>query len=83
RLSRTGNRQINAAIHRIAVTQIRCHDDARAYLERRMSTGNTKTEALRALKRRLSDVVYRALQADAQPLTATRDASPACDAKAA
>ena len=83
RLSRTGNRQINAAIHRIAVTQIRCHDDARAYLERRMATGNTKTEALRALKRRLSDVVYRALLADAQPLTATREPSPACDAKAA
>lgn len=60
-----------------------CHDDARAYLERRMSTGNTKTEALRALKRRLSDVVYRALTADAQPLAATYDASPACDAEAA
>jgi transposase len=83
RLSRTGNRQLNAAIHRIAITQIRCHDDARAYLERRVAGGNTKTEALRALKRRLSDVVYRALTADAQPLTATRDASPACDAQAA
>jgi transposase len=67
RLSRTGNRQLNAAIHRIAITQIRCHDDARAYLERRMTNGNTKTEALRALKRRLSDVVYRSLLADAQP----------------
>lgn len=66
RLSRTGNRQINAAIHRIAVTQMRCHDDAKTYLERRLANGNTKTEALRALKRRLSDVVYRALKADAQ-----------------
>lgn len=83
RLSRTGNRQLNAAIHRIAITQIRCHPDARAYLERRMSNGNTRTEALRALKRRLSDVVYRALTTDAQPLTATHDASPACDAEAA
>jgi transposase len=83
RLSRTGNRQLNAAIHRIAVTQIRCHDDARAYLERRMANGNTKTEALRALKRRLSDVVYRALTADAPPLAATSDASSACDAEAA
>jgi transposase len=67
RLSRTGNRQINAAIHRIAITQMRCHDDARAYLDRRITNGNTKTEALRALKRRLSDVVYRSLLADAQP----------------
>jgi transposase len=67
RLSRTGNRQINAAIHRIAITQMRCHDDAHAYLERRIGSGNTKTEALRALKRRLSDVVYRSLLADAQP----------------
>src|SRR5207244_258327 len=61
RLSRTGNRQLNAAIHRIAVTQKRCHDGAKAYLERRMANGNTKTEALRALKRKLSDVVYKAL----------------------
>lgn len=67
RLSRTGNRQLNAAIHRIAITQMRCHDDARAYLDRRLANGNTKTEALRALKRRLSDVVYRHLLADAQP----------------
>lgn len=67
RLSRTGNRQLNAAIHRIAITQKRCHDDAKSYLERRMGLGNTKTEALRALKRKLSDVVYRALLVDATP----------------
>ena len=67
RLSRTGNRQLNAAIHRIAVTQMRCHPDARAYLERRMANRNTKTEALRALKRRLSNVVFRALLADVEP----------------
>jgi transposase len=65
RLSRTGNRQLNASIHRIAVTQKRCHDEAKAYLERRMANGNTKREALRALKRKLSDVVYRALLVDA------------------
>jgi transposase len=45
---------------------MRIHDDARALMERRMTGGKTKTEALRVLKRRLSDVVYRALQADAQ-----------------
>ena len=64
RLSRTGNRQLNCALHRIAVTQIRCHPDARAYLQRRIDAGDSKTEALRALKRRLSDIVYRALLAD-------------------
>jgi transposase len=69
RLSRTGNRQLNAAIHRIAVTQKRCSTDAKAYLERRSALGNTKTEALRALKRRLSNVVYRALLADAPATT--------------
>jgi transposase len=77
RLSRTGNRQLNAAIHRIAVTQKRCHADASAYLQRRQANGITKTEALRALKRRLSDVVYRSLLADAQP------ASASCLARAA
>ncbi len=66
RLSRTGNRQLNAAIHRMAITQMRIHDDAKTYLERRITMGNTKSEALRALKRRLSDVVYRALLADAE-----------------
>ena len=65
RLSRTGNRQLNAAIHRVAVTQKRCHDGAKTYVERRVANGNTKTEALRALKRKLSDVAYRTLLADA------------------
>jgi transposase len=69
RLSRTGNRQLNAAIHRIAITQMRIHEPARDYLARRIAMGNTKTEALRALKRRLSDVVFRALLADAETAT--------------
>ena len=77
RLSRTGNRQLNAAVHRIAITQMRCHPDARAYLERRVANHNTKTEALRALKRRLSDVVYRSLLADAQTTAATSIATAA------
>jgi len=64
RLSRTGNRQLNAAIHRVAVTQIRMNDDAKAYMTKRLTNGNTKSEALRALKRRLSDVVYRHLETD-------------------
>lgn len=72
RLSRTGNRQLNAAIHRIAITQARCHPEAQAYLTRRSELSNTPKEARRALKRRLSDVVYRALLADAKPALADR-----------
>jgi transposase len=66
RLNRGGNRQTNAALHRIAVTQIRCHPDAKAFITRRLADGDTKKEALRALKRRLSDVVYRTMIKDTQ-----------------
>jgi transposase len=66
RLSRTGNRQLSAAIHRIGITQLSHHPDARAFRDRRTAMGDTPTEALRALKRRLSDVVFRALLADAE-----------------
>jgi transposase len=65
RLSRTGNRQLNCAIHRVAVTQIRCYPKAQAYLESRLTGGDTRPEALRALKRKLSDKIYQALLADA------------------
>ena len=68
RLSRAGNRQLNAAIHRIALTQASNHPPARRLLDRRTTNGNTKKEAMRVLKRRLSDVVYRALNADAAHL---------------
>ena len=71
RLSRTGNRQLNAALHRIAITQGRHQPDAMAYLARRRAAGDTKNEARRVLKRRLSDVVYRTLLADTEPLQPT------------
>jgi transposase len=64
RLSRTGNRQINAAPHRIAMTQARCHPPARDLIARRKADGDGGLEALRILKRRLSDAVYQALRAD-------------------
>ncbi len=48
RLNRRGNRRLNCALHRIAVTQIRMHDPARVYLERRRAEGKTKREALAA-----------------------------------
>ena len=65
RLSRVGNRQLNCAIHRMALTQAHWQPDAHAYLDRRKAAGDTPKEALRVLKRRLSDIVYRALIADA------------------
>jgi len=61
RLNRAGDRQLNCALHRIALTQAHWHPDARAYLQRRKDTGDTAKEAMRALKRRLSEVIYRAL----------------------
>ncbi|MGW4126516.1 transposase [Nocardia sp. NPDC004711] len=64
RLSRTGNRQLNAALHRIALTQARCHPEARVLLARRKAAGDGGLEALHILKRRLSDVVFRAMDAD-------------------
>ena len=65
RLSRAGNRQLNAAIHRVALTQARSHPQACDYLDQRLQAGATRKEAIRSLKRRLSDVVYRAMRADA------------------
>jgi transposase len=64
RLSRVGNRQLNRAIHTIALTQARRHPDARRFLERRAAKNDPRRSAIRALKRRLSDVVYRALIED-------------------
>jgi transposase len=66
RLNRAGNRQLNAALHRIALVQGRCHDGARALLARRGETAHeTRKASLRVLKRHLSDIVYHALTADA------------------
>ena len=65
RLSRSGNRRVNHALHIMAVTQIRNpKSEGRAYYECKRAEGKTGKEALRCLKRRLSDVVYRQLVAD-------------------
>jgi len=66
RLSRRGNRTLNHAIHTAAVTQISHHTPGRIYYDRKIDEGKTNKEALRALKRRISDAVYRQLVADAQ-----------------
>jgi transposase len=67
RLSRRGNRQLNHAIHMAAITQIRHrHSPGRAYYERKLAEGKTNKEAIRALKRRISDALYERLVADAK-----------------
>ena len=64
RLNRGGNRQLNVALHRIAITQMRLGGAATAYIAHRLTIGNTKTEAIRALRRQISDEVYRRLRQD-------------------
>lgn len=64
RLNRGGNRQLNAAMHRIAVTQLQRPGPARDYLERRRAAGDTKTEAIRCLRRQISNEVYKRLLED-------------------
>ena len=62
RLDRGGNRQLNCALHRIAITQARVHPPARAYLERKQAEGKSRREALRCLKRQLTRTVYTTLK---------------------
>ena len=66
RLNRGGNRQVNAALHRIAITQWRGEGPGHVYMAHRLASGDHKTEALRLLRRRLSDEVFRRLRADEQ-----------------
>jgi transposase len=63
RLDRGGNRQLNAAFYRIAITQARVHPSARAYLERKQAEGKSRREAIRCLKRQLARVVFNTLKA--------------------
>jgi transposase len=66
RLSRRGNRRLNHAVHMAAVTQVRHkHSDGRAYYDKKLAEGKTPKEALRALKRQVSDAIYQHLKADA------------------
>ena len=77
RLSLRGNRRLNHAIHMAAITQIRHkHSQGRAYYERKLAEGKTHKEALRALKRRISDAIYAALAADARQAAATCSKGP-------
>jgi transposase len=67
RFNRRGNRQLNAAIHRIAVTQLRIHEPAKDYMAKKRAEGKTKTEALRALKRNITRVVFKTMISTSTP----------------
>lgn len=67
RLSRAGNRKVNHMLHMAALSQIRLDTDGRAYYRRKRAAGKTHLEALRCLKRKISDAVFRQLVHDAGP----------------
>jgi transposase len=64
RLNRGGNRQLNRALHTIAITQMAIGATGKDYVAKRMAMGNTKREAIRALRRRISDEVFRRMLSD-------------------
>jgi transposase len=64
RLNLRGNRILNHAIHIAAVTQLRHDTNGRIYFDKKIAEGKTTKEAIRALKQRISDAVYRQLIAD-------------------
>jgi transposase len=68
RLNRGGNRQLNAALHRIAVTQLRTGAPAKVAMDTLIASGKTKKDALRIVRRRLSDIVYKRLVEDQRAL---------------
>jgi transposase len=73
RLSLRGNRRVNHAIHMAAITQIRHrHSDGRAYYDKKLAEGKTHKEALRSLKRQISNAVFARLQADARQAAASQ-----------
>jgi len=77
RLSRRGNRRLNHVIHMAAITQIRYrHSPGRAYYDKKRAEGKTGKEALRCLKRQISDAIFACLQADARRAAATAAKSP-------
>jgi transposase len=77
RLSLRGNRRINHAIHMAAITQIRHkHSDGRAYYDKKITEGKTHKDALRSLKRKISDAIFARLQADARQAAAARAKGP-------
>jgi transposase len=92
RLSRRGNRQLNAALHTVAITQTREHGQGRAFYDKKINEGKTKREARRALKTHLSHTIFAVMVADhereqrspggqtgATPRSSAVDQSPTAD----
>ena len=77
RLSRAGNRRINHVLYMAGIVQLRNDTPGRAYYRRKLQQSKTSLEAMRALRRRLSDAVYRQLVTDAAARRAAQQASPA------
>lgn len=77
RLHRGGDRQLNAALHRIAVAQGRHHPAAREYLARKQAEGKTRIEAIRCLKRHLSKTAWQLLKTTVPNMTTINANAPA------
>lgn len=77
RLNRGGNRQLNRVLYTIAITQIRSDTEGRAYYDPKRAAGKTGREALRCLKRKLSDQVFKTMLRDAEPAVEVVDAADA------
>jgi transposase len=76
RLSRAGNRRINRVLHIMAVVALRNDTEGRRYYRRKVAAGKTHREALRCLKRRLSDIVYNQMRDDARRFAASPGGQP-------
>jgi len=71
KLSLAGNRKFNNALHMVAICQARSDVRGRAYYRKKIAEGKSRKEALRCLKRRISDVVFRSLMADLEASSCT------------
>ncbi len=76
RLSRAGNRRINRVLHIMALTALRQGGEGRRYYDRKVAAGKSKMMAMRCLKRRLSDIVYAQMKADARRITSAARTGP-------
>lgn len=76
RLDRGGNRQLNAVLHRIAITQLSHHPPARDYYKRKLAEGKTTREALRCLKRQIATTLWKLLQPDPENTRSRRRRTP-------
>jgi len=75
RLNRAGDRQLNRALHTVALTRLRCEPTTKAYAARRTAEGKTPREIKRCLKRAIAREVYRIMQTHAKSIIATEKAA--------